>query len=754
MKNYRFQGMLIIFFLGSVWSTYAKNTTIDKEATRKVLTQKTATPQNIPDTVVKRNANGNFAAHKITADKFLGQASSAKNFTDELGGDVTGLQAATVVSQVGGKTALDLAITVTTVRAATSQSEPETLVRRDSFGNVVLHRLFVNEMEANFNPEPIDNSPFSGGGMRVPNCIAVSHKGKFVAASNPEDSTISVFAADAETGNLTPIIGSPFTGPILSTHTPQCLTFSHDDNFLAVTCTGSQSYIDIFSVDSISGALDEVLSYTVDGSPYGLEYSQDGVFLVVVSQPNTLYIYFVDNDTGSLTQIPNSPFELEINPYSLAITPNVDFLAVFDPVAELVSVIGGNPYTGVGADVEGSPFFTGPIPRTGQEPAQLRTPLTAGFVRYSPIGGFLATTNPNSNSIAFFEANPTTGVLTLIDNSIFIDTPYDVNFSPEGSHVVVAERGSLPHGKIRIFDIDQDSDLLIEAVPGGVDVGDVPYALAHYPTGLFLAAAMPINSKIAVVNVTEAVDMDATLSLNGNLELPLTSAHGGVVRLGGSVFLHGAGEDNVFLGAAAGNFSVSGSRNVGIGAQAFQHLTSGSDNIAIGFNAGDNMFTGTNNIYVKSPAQDFDESDTIRIGTDATRCFISGIDGATSASGVPVLVNSDGQLGTITSSQKFKRGIRPITTSDKLTELKPIEFKYNESIDPQGLVQYGLLAEDVAKVYPDLVTYDSQGQPYTIRYHLLVPLLLDAYTKQHNMLINQEQQIYALEQSIKNILCN
>lgn len=694
------------------------------------------TSDNVPDTLVRRNQHGNFSANKITAEKFKGLATFAQDFTNALHGDVTGNQDSTVVTSVGGKTALDLAITVTTVNAATSLNEPNTLVMRDSFGNAVMHKLIVNEMEGLFNPEPIEDSPFSGGGMRVPNCIAVSHNGKFLAASNPENSTISVFLADTETGNLTPVIGSPFTGPILSTLTPQCLVFSKDDRFLAVTCTGSQSYVDIFSVNPSFGTLDEVLSYTVNGSPYGLDYSDDGVFLVVVSQPNTLYIYFTDKVTGSLTQIPNSPFEVSINPYSLAITPNVDFLAIFDPDAELVSVIGGNPYTGVGAEVDGSPFFTGLVPRTNR--SLLRVPPTAGFVKYSPVGGFLATTNPLSNSVAFFEVDATTGVLSLIDNSIFIDAPYGLDFSPEGSHIVVAERGSLPHGKIRIFDIDRDSSLLIEAIDGGVDVGDVPYALGHYPTGLFLAATMPINSKIAVVNVTEAVDVDATLSINGNLELPETSVHSGTIRIGGEPFLHAAGDSNIFLGSSAGNFAVSGFHNVGLGVQALQHLTSASDNIAIGYSAGDNLFTGTNNIYLKTPAGDPSESDTIRIGKNATSCFVSGINGSTSASGVPVLVNSDGQLGTITSSEKYKKNIKDIQGSSDLIKIRPVEFEYNEKIDPLGIKQYGFLAEEVAKISPDLVVFNEQGDPETIRYHLFMPLLVSAY--QELFALHQEQQ--------------
>jgi len=713
-----------------------------------VLTVSARTALNEPLTIVTRDQEGNFSAGRITAD-LSGLATMAETFTQTLSGDVTGSQSSTVVEFVGGHSAADVGITVTTVMAASSGADPSTLVFRDSLGHTTISNLFVDELRSLSIPELIDESPFFGGGMITPNCMTISHNGKFLATTNPSNSTISMFTADLATGELTPIIGSPFTGAQLSSVTPQCLNFSDDDNFLAVTCTGTQSIVDIFSVDPLTGALDEVLSYTVTGSPYGLEYSSDGNFLVVVTQPNTVYIYFVDKESGSLMQIPNSPFDISINPYSLAITPNVEFLAVFDPVQELVTVIGGNPYTGVGAEIDGAPFFTGQVPRTVQKTPLLRTPTLPGFVRYSAGGNLLAVTNPNTDAAAYFSADLTTGALTSIDSSILLASPYGISFSPDGSELAIAERGSSPNGRVRIYTIDPASNFLIETARGGLDVGDIPYDVSFFPNGEYLAVMMPINSKIAIVDVAELITIDGSVAIDGNIEFEESSIYGGTIRIAGQTFLHGAGDDNTFVGHAAGNLFLSGARNVGIGSLVMQHITSGNNNIAIGYSAGDNLFTGTNNIYLAAPAGAFDEADVIRIGQDSTSCYISGINGATSASGVPVLVNSDGQLGTITSSEKYKKDIQVIDEyARRLLELAPVEFKYNEKLDPSGIQQFGLLAEEVAKVCPELVIFDEQGDPQTIRYHFLPPLELKLLQQQQIQLDALESVVAELRQEI------
>jgi hypothetical protein len=140
------------------------------------------------------------------------------------------------------------------------------------------------------------------------------------------------------------------------------------------------------------------------------------------------------------------------------------------------------------------------------------------------------------------------------------------------------------------------------------------------------------------------------------------------------------------------------------------------------------------------------DGNTIRIGDSQLSAFIAGISGATSASGVAVFVNGAGQLGTLTSSARFKDDIRDIgRTSDGLLKLRPVSFRYKPELDPTGLEQYGLVAEEVAEVYPDLVTCDDQGQPQTVRYHFLVPMLLNEVQKDRKEIEDLKTRLERLE---------
>jgi hypothetical protein len=173
-------------------------------------------------------------------------------------------------------------------------------------------------------------------------------------------------------------------------------------------------------------------------------------------------------------------------------------------------------------------------------------------------------------------------------------------------------------------------------------------------------------------------------------------------------------------------FNTTGDNNIGVGSFGGSNLTTGSDNICIG-NSG---VAG--------------ESSAIRIGTAGTQTatFIAGISGATSSGGVAVFVNGSGQLGTATSSRRVKEDIREIAEeSDGLMRLRPVAFKYKPQIDPTGLAQYGLIAEEVADVFPDLVAYGRDGRPETVRYHLVNALLLNEVQKQHRTAEVQEKTI-------------
>src|SRR5437762_9224665 len=128
------------------------------------------------------------------------------------------------------------------------------------------------------------------------------------------------------------------------------------------------------------------------------------------------------------------------------------------------------------------------------------------------------------------------------------------------------------------------------------------------------------------------------------------------------------------------------------------------------------------------------DSRTIRIGRQGTQTttFIGGISGATVPTGVAVIVDSSGHLGTITSSARFKDEIKPMDkASEVILALKPVTFRYKQEIDPDGIPQFGLVAEQVEKVNPDLVVRDAEGKHYTVRYEAVNAMLLNEFLKEH-----------------------
>ena len=189
--------------------------------------------------------------------------------------------------------------------------------------------------------------------------------------------------------------------------------------------------------------------------------------------------------------------------------------------------------------------------------------------------------------------------------------------------------------------------------------------------------------------------------------------------------------------------NTTGSNNTAIGQNALKSNTTGKSNIAIGSNAGVSLTTGDNNIDI------FDrgipgESNTIRIGKQGTQTntYLAGISGVTVADGIGVVIDSTGHLGTVTSSARYKKNIEPMNdASEKILSLHPVRFRYKEELDPQGIAQFGLLAEDVAKVDPDLVAKDGEGKPYTVRYEAVNAMLLNEFLKEHKRAEAQAKKV-------------
>jgi hypothetical protein len=239
-----------------------------------------------------------------------------------------------------------------------------------------------------------------------------------------------------------------------------------------------------------------------------------------------------------------------------------------------------------------------------------------------------------------------------------------------------------------------------------------------------------------------------------------TGFHNTAVGIG-ALFSNTTGNHNTANGDLALISNTTGNFNTVDGAHALISNTTGDLNIALGLAAGESLTTGSNNIDISNGGVAAD-SNIIRIGNEVpftdldgivhpahTKTFIAGVTGATAVGGAAVFVDSSGQLGTMTSSARFKDEIKPMdNASEAIFGLEPVTFRYKKEIDPKGMLQFGLVAEEVAKVNPDLVVRDRNGKPYTVRYEAVNAMLLSEFLKEHHRVKAQQRQIIALKSRV------
>jgi hypothetical protein len=208
------------------------------------------------------------------------------------------------------------------------------------------------------------------------------------------------------------------------------------------------------------------------------------------------------------------------------------------------------------------------------------------------------------------------------------------------------------------------------------------------------------------------------------------------------------GIQNTATGSAALLLNTTGNANTATGDLALSSNTTGSNNIALGSFAGSNLTRGSNNIDIGNFG-DANDSGKIRIGKTQTATFIAGISGAPVGGGVGVIIGSNGKLGTVVSSERFKDAIKPMDkASESILALKPVTFRYKPELDPEGIPQFGLVAEQVEKINPDLVARDEQGKPYTVRYEAVNAMLLNEFLKEHRKVEAQQATITEQQASI------
>ena len=214
--------------------------------------------------------------------------------------------------------------------------------------------------------------------------------------------------------------------------------------------------------------------------------------------------------------------------------------------------------------------------------------------------------------------------------------------------------------------------------------------------------------------------------------------------VGASALYNSTGGDNNALGAQALQTNTTGNDNIAIGVSSLGANTAGSNNIAIGTFAGLQQTTGSNNIYIGYNLQGS--------ATENDACYIKSIFGQTASGGSAVFIDANHKLGTLTSSKRFKDNIKPVgRASQALFALKPVTFHYKKEIDPAGISQFGLVAEEVEKVNPDLVVRDKDGKPYSVRYDQVNSMLLNEFLSEHRAFVEEQRKVEQQQKEIETL---
>ena len=290
---------------------------------------------------------------------------------------------------------------------------------------------------------------------------------------------------------------------------------------------------------------------------------------------------------------------------------------------------------------------------------------------------------------------------------------------------------------------------LLNNTTGAFNTANGVLALFHNTEGEFNTG---IGSFVLFNNTTGAQNMAM-----GDSALLANTSGSQNIAIGVSALRNSNASHNVAIGQNALLLDNTGSLNVAIGQGALLS-TSADGNTAIGDNAGGNV-TGGSNICIGAEVRGTSgDTNTIRIGDNLpgmqgqSACYIGGIYTQAAVGGLSVFVNPDGKLGTTVSSRRFKQDIKPMNeASEALFALKPVTFRYRKEIDPAGIPQFGLVAEDVEKVSADLVGRDSEGKVAMVRYDQVNAMLLNEFLKEHYKVEKLEATVAELAATLKKV---
>jgi trimeric autotransporter adhesin len=379
---------------------------------------------------------------------------------------------------------------------------------------------------------------------------------------------------------------------------------------------------------------------------------------------------------------------------------------------------------------------------------------TTGSFNTGVGGGALALNNGDSNTpvgAAALLLNTTGTENTAVGTDALV-------FNDSGSDNSAFGTFALSNSTTGSFNTATGSRVLMANTTGTENTANGAFALSANTDGSFNTAigAFALANNTGSENTAVGVDVLFNNSAGGNTGI---GTH--ALRLNTTGFQNTAVGHNALDSNTSSNFNTAigsaalavntGEGNTACGNVALFNNT-GSNNTALGNVAGTNLTIGNNNIDIGYNVGGVaGESNTIRIGnSDITNTFISGISGTNSPGGVAVFCNSDGKLGVISSSARFKEDIRPMgKASEAILALKPVSFRYKKEIDPQGIPEFGLIAEEVEQVNPDLIVRDREGKPQTVRYEQVNAMLLNEFLKAHRKMEEQQEQIDALTVQLK-----
>ena len=354
---------------------------------------------------------------------------------------------------------------------------------------------------------------------------------------------------------------------------------------------------------------------------------------------------------------------------------------------------------------------------------------------YSSAAGTVSVATGGTNRLTV-ASNGNVGIGTTTPGSM-LDVAGDINFSN------VIRYNTIPVLTVsgQQFNMGLGLSALNTAGTGTGNTAVGPNAMQNNTSGIS-------NTALGYAALTANSTGSGNTAL-GNHALQTTTSGSLNTATGGGALYNNFGGSNTANGQGSLLFNTSGSFNTAAGQNALKNNTTGSSNTVLGYQAGANLVTGSSNIMIGNQGTAGDGG-TIRMGDVQTKTFVAGIRGITTANNdaIPVMIDSAGQLGTVSSSRRFNDDIQDRgEASHDLLRLRPVTFRYKKAFsDGTKPIQYGLIAEEVAEVYPDLVARSADGQVETVKYQVLDSMLLNEVQRQQAEISSQKGQIRGLEQ--------